>query len=152
MQNRSDNCEWKIAPAIAIKRLNFSGRPPRPNRDPWKDVETAGPQARGYGGFYGCAAPTSPPAGLQGVTTGTQEQINAAWFSDAQNGFTATDNGGVRVTTNGGQTWTTSATGVTSNINAIRQVGGVAFLAGANGVICRSTNNGATWTAQTAGT
>ena len=92
------------------------------------------------------------PTGLTTLNTGTAEQINAAWFSDAQNGFIAMDNGGVRVTTNGGQTWTTSNTGVITDIYGIREVGGVAFFAGANGVICRSTDNGTTWTAQATGT
>ena len=72
------------------------------------------------------------PASQEEVTTGTAEQINAAYFSDALTGYIATENGGVRRTTDGGETWTASNTGVGNNINAIRTVGPVAFLAGAD--------------------
>jgi photosystem II stability/assembly factor-like uncharacterized protein len=58
----------------------------------------------------------------------------------------------VRVTTNGGFTWTTSNTGVTNDINNIRLVGGRGFIVGTNGLICVSTNNGGTWTPFTTGT
>jgi photosystem II stability/assembly factor-like uncharacterized protein len=116
-------------------------------------VGVAGGQVRVFGaGGAGYAFTVRVATGLVNLNTGTDQRINTTWFSDAQNGFIGTDRGGVRVTINGGQTWTTSNTGVTSNINAIRKVGGVLFLAGANGVICRSTDNGATWTAQTTGT
>ena len=116
-------------------------------------VGVAGGQVRVFGtGGAGYAFTVLLPTGLVSLDTGTERQINTTWFSDVQNGFMGTDGGGVRVTNNGGETWTTSNTGVPNNIYAIRKVGTVAFLAGANGLICRSTDNGATWTAQTTNT
>lgn len=92
------------------------------------------------------------PAGLTRLSTGAEGGINGAWFTSSRNGFLTTNGGGVRVTSDGGRTWSTLNTGVSNNITAIRQVGSETFLVGANGLICRSTDNGETWESYAVGT
>jgi photosystem II stability/assembly factor-like uncharacterized protein len=84
-------------------------------------------------------------SGLAGLATGTERRINASWFSsNSQYGCVATDGGGIRVTNDGGRTWSTSNTGISENIYAVTQQGSTSYFAGANGVICVSTNGGQT--------
>ena len=73
---------------------------------------------------------------------------SSAWLSPL-NGCVALRNGGnngICITTNGGLTWTPSATNDPRELRALRIAGGYSWIAGAQGLLCRSSNGGGGWT------
>jgi photosystem II stability/assembly factor-like uncharacterized protein len=86
------------------------------------------------------------------LNIGTTADLGGASFIDHNYGCVAGTGGTVRITTNGGQTWTASNTGTTTDLSGIKLIGSVGFITGGGGLICISTNNGGSWTPFTTGT
>lgn len=86
------------------------------------------------------------------ISTGTTADLTGVSFISQTGGCIAGRGGVVRVTTDGGATWSGSNTGTTSDLTGIRLIGSRGFITGAGGLICVSTNNGGTWTPFSTGT
>lgn len=75
--------------------------------------------------------------------------INKIKFLSSSVGWAAGDNGFLRKTINGGQTWTTVNTTFFDNFNDISFVGAnTVYLVTSDGNLIKSTNGGTTWTSQ----
>lgn len=86
------------------------------------------------------------------ISTGTTADLEDVSFATRDLGTIAGRGGVVRMTTNGGTTWTGSPTGTTDDIFGIRIIGSRGFIVGSGGLICVSTNFGTSWTPFTTGT
>ena len=86
------------------------------------------------------------------LTTGTTHNFSGVSFRNANIGYASATGGRVFITGDAGQTWTTSNTGVTTDLTGIRLIGSSLFITGVNGLICVSTDGGLTWTPFNTGT
>jgi photosystem II stability/assembly factor-like uncharacterized protein len=67
-------------------------------------------------------------------------------FATNSNGMTVTDNGSVYTTSNGGSSWALEASGIASELSAVKMVSSTeAWTAGAAGAIRHTTDGGTTW-------
>lgn len=85
-------------------------------------------------------------------TTGVSSSLNSIFFSDVSTGFVCGNNGVVLKTINGGLSWTSSASGITTsaNLNSIyfkNAMNGI--VVGNGGVSYLTSNGGSTWTPTT---
>ncbi|MGH1362739.1 MAG: YCF48-related protein [Calditrichia bacterium] len=83
--------------------------------------------------------------GYNGLATGTTTNLKGVSFIDPLNGCIVGANGTLRITTDGGDSWSDCNTGTTENLNAIKLIGNSSFIAGDNGLLCRSDNGGQSW-------
>ncbi|GAB4365163.1 MAG: hypothetical protein Kow0042_04240 [Calditrichia bacterium] len=109
------------------------------------------------GSVYTFSSDQCSSGGLyQPLAAGTSVRLRGVSFIDALNGCVAGNGGTVLVTSDGGVNWTSSYTGVTTDLTGIRLVpngGNVAgFITGLNGLICRSDDLGLSWTPFTTNT
>jgi photosystem II stability/assembly factor-like uncharacterized protein len=90
-----------------------------------------------------------------GGTTWTQQSVGGLGFCffDANNGIIAGTSGGINVTVNGGQNWTSKYTGVGSSIdlyNLAFMDKNTGFAVGESGTIIKTTDGCETWKKETA--
>ncbi len=83
-----------------------------------------------------------------GGYTGTLDALSCASVSSC---VAVGASGTIITTTNGGQTWTPSTSGVTTTLDGVSCAASDCVATGASAVILGSTNGGATWASQTSG-
>lgn len=82
----------------------------------------------------------------QSSTIASGQKLNAVYFIDSLNGYTAGNNGLLLKTNNGGSTWSSIETGVTYNINNLKFTDAMTgFISGENTSILKTTNGGINW-------
>ncbi len=79
------------------------------------------------------------------LNTGVTVNIHATYFVSATVGYAVGAGGLVLITTDGGQTWSQSYTGVNVDLHSVVVIDNVIWVAGANGHICYSIDGGITW-------
>lgn len=90
---------------------------------------------------------------LRGHVASSAIQIGNVDFLDDTRGWAVGANGVVRVTTDGGATWSAKNSGLLSVLTAVKAVDATTVWAtGTGGIILRSTDGGDTWTGQISGT
>ncbi|HBX52175.1 MAG: hypothetical protein A2275_16155 [Bacteroidetes bacterium RIFOXYA12_FULL_35_11] len=85
--------------------------------------------------------------------TNTSNNLNDAWFINAQQGWVVGDNGIILHTPDAGFHWTEQTSGINTNLNSVCFVNSLQGCAvGINGKILTTVDGGATWTQQTSNT
>lgn len=85
--------------------------------------------------------------------SGTDKDLKAVHFADAQNGWAVGNKGTIVHTSDGGQTWQQQESGTTEGIFGIHFTNAqTGWAVGGGGIILHTTNGGQTWQRQESGT
>ena len=85
-------------------------------------------------------------SGFEAFNLTAPGRLNASDFLNGVNGIIGGQNGWVRITRDGGLTWTVSDTGSTNEIFDVQSEAGAIWVFGSGGHICVSYDGGTTWT------
>lgn len=86
-------------------------------------------------------------------TSGTTQNLNAAYVFNTSLVFAVGDNGTFLRTRNGGTNWVSKSTGTSQRLNSVAFASAtIGWAVGDGGILLRSKDSGNTWTAQTSGT
>jgi photosystem II stability/assembly factor-like uncharacterized protein len=84
-------------------------------------------------------------------SSGTNNNLNSVYFTDANTGYTVGDSGTILKTSNGGAYWEIKSSGVTSNLYSVHFPSiSLGYAVGEGGIILKSSNGGENWSSQNA--
>ena len=106
-----------------------------------------------YGPYQGFTKKTVSGGSYFGADVSFLGETNDIYFISPSLGYMVCSSGNIKKTINGGTSWTSVASGVTVNLNAITFADATyGYIVGDGGTILKTTDGGTTWSTQTSPT